>query len=288
MQGVQWSGRESATRFRRPMPATPIDRFAIGHPELPRALEGLRVLHVSDPHVRRSERISPWWGRVLSAVERTPADLMVLTGDYMNHAGDEHAALWMLARLVRAARCRLGVFGVMGNHDTPTFAELAKRVRGVRWLWDEQVDVPGLPLRLIGTGWPEDVLSASLSDGALAGAGEERGGRFRMVLAHRPTALVPSAALGHHLVLAGHTHGGQVRLHAGMAPHTSSDLPPDLASGVLRLGSTLCCVSRGLGEAVVPGLRVNCPAHLPLYTLQRRALAGGGDSGEAVRQVVAW
>ena len=99
-----------------------------------------------------------------------------------------------------------------------------------------------------------------------------------------------ASSLNLPLVLAGHTHAGQIRLSPRLAPHTSSDLPAHLATGVLRLRGTLCCVSRGMGEAIREHLRINCPRHVPLYTLRRGELprAEGGAGAEVVTQVMAW
>ena len=108
---------------------------------------------------------------------------------------------------------------------------------------------------------------------------------FTLALAHHPNTLIPAAALHIPVLLAGHTHAGQIRLHPRLAPHTSSDLPMHLASGILQLGSTLCCISRGLGDGVVEHLRINCPRQMPLYTLRR---AERLEPYENVRQVRSW
>jgi predicted MPP superfamily phosphohydrolase len=180
-------------------------------------------------------------------------------------------------------RARLGVFGVFGNHDTPHFQRACRaKIPGVRWTGGEVVDVAvgGSVLRLAGMDWPEDPLSLAMKFGAMGG------GSPLLTLAHHPTSLIGASTIGLPILLAGHTHAGQVRLHPRAAPHTSSDLPPHLATGVLRLGNTLCCISRGLGDGVVEGLRVNCPRQMPLYTLRHGPL--GGKGGNAVEHLLAW
>ena len=110
--------------------------------------------------------------------------------------------------------------------------------------------------------------------------------RLLLCLAHMPTEVYGAADLGVPIMLAGHTHGGQFRVSPRLAPHTSSDLPPHLASGMIRLRGTLCCISRGIGDALVE-LRVNCPPQMPLYTLRRAPLPSTPDESVPV-QVVAW
>lgn len=115
---------------------------------------------------------------------------------------------------------------------------------------------------------------------------------FTLTLAHMPSMIFPAADLGLPLILCGHTHAGQIRVSPRLAPHTSSDVPVHLASGVLRLRSTLCCISRGLGDGVYPGLRFNCPWQVPLYTLRHGPLPAFAVRGDVephtVQQVVAW
>ncbi|MCW5764595.1 MAG: metallophosphoesterase [Phycisphaeraceae bacterium] len=292
----------ATVRRRSARPPAPIEAFDIPHPDLPERLDGLRVLHISDVHIRRARRRTGRWDRILSALESTPADLACFTGDYVDQQGQEAGALIGLADMLAACRTRLGCFGSFGNHDTPAMRRAARALPGIRWLspapTEPLADPDGgepLPLRLIGLDWPEDPVSAvlSMSDAdafALRAGGLLADGAFPLTLVHMPTALLPCAEVNLPFMLAGHTHGGQIRLHARLAPHTSSDIPPHLATGCLRLGRSLCCVSRGVGESWVPGLRINCPRQIPLYTLRRGPLPPepAGGSPQTVNQVLAW
>jgi hypothetical protein len=113
-------------------------------------------------------------------------------------------------------------------------------------------------------------------DDAGTGAGRESATAprtLRLMLAHYPGYLPTAADLGVDLVFSGHTHGGQCRIPPNRALHNSSDLPMHLTSGILRHQRTLCVVSRGLGESLLP-LRLFCPPHIPVYTIRRGPLAG--------------
>lgn len=280
------------TDFRRPVPPAPVECFDIPHPALPAALDGLTILHISDLHVRRNLTRTDRYRTFLSALSATPADLVVLTGDLMDEPGHEEATLETLHALADHWRPRLGAFAILGNHDTPALARRLHEVRGLITLgihthpW---FDLPHFPLRLLGLNHPEDPLAILLNAPPL----NPHDQAFTIALAHHPTALIPAADLNLPLMLAGHTHAGQIRLHARLAPHTSSDLPPHLATGMLRLRSTLCCISRGLGDGVVEGLRINCPHQIPLYTLRSAPFPPlppltRSASPSAVTQVVPW
>lgn len=266
--------------FRRPEPPAPIELIHLGHPNLPAELEGLRILHVTDLHIRRGRPFPAVIRRLLEALRQTPADLLVLTGDWMTYPGDEAAALKALDAILQSSRPRLGAFGIFGNHDTTALINEALRLEAVRWLRNERALIEGLPLELVGAGYPEDMLGALLRPPAVSAP------PFRIALAHYPTQVYPAAELDIPLLLAGHTHGGQVRLNARRLLHTSADLPCDLGCGLLRLRDTLCAVSRGIGNAIL-NFRINCPPQAPLYILHRADLPPSPDPRK-LNRIRAW
>ncbi len=88
-----------------------------------------------------------------------------------------------------------------------------------------------------------------------------------------------AAATGVDLVLAGHTHGGQVglpRLNSLRRPERLR-VPLRFRHGHDRVGSTQIYISRGIGTVVLP-VRVRCPAEIPVLRLQAQSPA---DSGPA-------
>lgn len=250
--------------FRRPDPPRPIECYDLTHPAVPPELDGFTILHVGDQHIRRGRPVPAVIRRACLALERTPADLVLLTGDCMNQPGDERAGLRSLEVLSRAWRARHGAIGIFGNHDSAAFRTAARHLPGVDWPGGVR-DLPSARLRLVCADDPGDVV------GLMMGAGPCPAGVLALALLHDPVELFAASDLGVPLVLAGHTHGGQVRPWRGWALHTSSDLPPGLATGVLRYNDTLAAVTRGLGGAILD-VRINCPPQIPLYTLRRGPL----------------
>lgn len=264
---------------RRRPPRFPIEPFDLVHPTVPPEFDGHTVLHLTDAHIRSTRPRPGHHLALVQALREVAVDLILLTGDFMTHPGDEPAALAALAELRDNWNTRLGAFAVGGNHDTAAFTRAASQLPGIRWLHDESVLVRSgvATLRIVGTGFPENLLHAAES------AEESR--PFTLALVHYPTEIYTAARLGLPLVFCGHTHGGQIRPHASFAPHTSCDMPANLASGVLRLRDTLLCISRGLGTAVLP-LRFNCEPQAPLYTLRRGSLPG--DAPDRVTVLRRW
>lgn len=282
---------DASTSFRRPLPPKFVERFDIAHPALPEALDGLTILHVSDLHVRRHMLATERYRTIFHALEQTPADVIAITGDIMDEPGHERAGLDTLRAMAERWQARVGVLCVFGNHDTPEFRRAAQReLTQINYVGGRTIDLnlAGAILRVVGLDWPEDPLSVMLNAPPFPETRDPRPEtRFSLALAHHPTSIVGVAELGIPLMIAGHTHAGQVRVHTRFSPHTSSDLPAHLATGVLRLKDTLCCISRGLGDGVVEHLRINCPRQMPLYTLRRGEMGNVGVS-DALTQVLAW
>lgn len=253
------------------MPRSLIQPVDLGLPNLPDRLAGLRIGHVTDLHVRRPHRLHARLARQLAA-ERV--DLLLLTGDYMERARHQPAAIDTLARLLEPLRPRLGTFGIFGNHDTPRFRRDALGLP-VHWLVNTTAaPCPGLELWGLDTQTKTDHEGAdcvAMLRGRQPHASDEPS--LKIMLAHSPAHLPVAADLGVDLMLSGHTHGGQCRLPTGHALLNACDMPLRLVAGVLRHRDTLAAVSRGIGHSNhIP--RTFCPPHVPVYTLHRRPMPG--------------
>ncbi|MEM6554037.1 MAG: metallophosphoesterase [Planctomycetota bacterium] len=259
------------------------------HPRLPPALEGLRIAHLSDPHLPVAQGTVD---RAVRQLARVRIDLLALTGDYMDRRANRPravaAARALIDNLAATFRPRHGIVGVFGNHDHPDLIDSLLHAHpagsdadpspGVRWLHNTALEPPAQPFRLAGLSdhgrVPADAVRLGLAlqprDPVQTPATpDER--PFTIALTHRPLNIVQAAALGVDLALAGHSHGGQVRTPWGACFHNSSDLPLHTTAGLMRHRDTLMAVSRGLGRtAWTP--RLFCPPHLPIYTLRRGPL----------------
>lgn len=265
-----------------------IEAVGLNIPGLPDGLEGLRVVHLTDPHAR-------WWRRrqqrrAAAELRLLRADLAVLTGDFVDREGDEQVGVQIMEEICDSLRCPLGVYGVFGNHDTPLARELMEKLP-VRWLHNRCVQVEGLPLEILGfdTGPSRrpDVLTAleTLKPRGRNGEARAENQNLRILLSHLPTYLPTASDLGVDLMFAGHTHGGQFRVPGWGPFFNSTDWPMALTSGVMRHRRTLCVVSRGMGEAGPP-FRLFCPAHIPVCTLRRGPMPGRPT--EQIENVMPW
>ena len=221
---------------------------ALVSPALPPAFDGLRIVELADLHGRVFGRGSR---RLLAAVRRAEPDLICIDGDLF----DEHTDLAMLPPLLRGLCAIAPVYYVTGNHEwrVPGLRGILAQMRacGVTVLQDDwRVLRRGEDaLVLAGTDDPcgpaERKTPAELIADIRAEAGEAA---FLLLLTHRNDQLPQWSALGVQAVLAGHCHGGVVRLpFVGGLFGTDRRLFPAWDAGLYRQGETVLYVSRGLG-----------------------------------------
>ena len=221
---------------------------ALVSPALPPAFDGLRIVELADLHGRVFGRGSR---RLLAAVRRAEPDLICIDGDLF----DEHTDLAMLPPLLRGLCAIAPVYYVTGNHEwrVPGQRGILAQMRacGVTVLQDDwRVLRRGEDaLVLAGTDDPcgpaERKTPAELIADIRAEAGEAA---FLLLLTHRNDQLPQWSALGVQAVLAGHCHGGVVRLpFVGGLFGTDRRLFPAWDAGLYRQGETALYVSRGLG-----------------------------------------
>lgn len=260
LAAVYVGGRREAGRLHITRVEVPVSR-------LPQALDGLEIIHLTDLHLRG---YGPFEQDLLRAVARLDAPIVAVTGDFLAGPGGADALIPLLMEIGRERT----VFGVLGNHDhrppvnTRALANDLARA-GVRLLVNssEIVLARGARLRIAGVDDPHtgrDDLEA-----ALARDGDSRDEPV-ILLAHSPDVFPAAVEAGVHLVLAGHTHGGQICLPGGYAPWTNSRLGRRFAAGLFRDGPTRMFVSRGIGT-VRWNIRLFCPPEIAVVRLVRAA-----------------
>lgn len=232
-------------------------------PLWPRAFDGFRILHLSDFHFDGNDDMAKRIGDMLSGLD---VDLCAYTGDTVFYPEtDPDAAATGVALAMGGVRARLGVFGAMGNNDFSWLRAVVER-SGLKWLVNEHVVLDGAGLVVAGVDDPHKFRCAEMS-AALAGAPL---GSPIVLLAHSTDCAAEAARRGVALMLAGHTHGGQLCLPGGYPLHRNGRFPLDRVNGVWKLDALAGHTSPGLGCTAVP-VRYNCPPEAAVLTMR----AGG-------------
>jgi predicted MPP superfamily phosphohydrolase len=238
-----------------------VERRAVGLKRLPRRLDGLKVVQLSDIHhgpLTSRAQIE----RAVEVANSLQPDIIALTGDYISH---ERTYVQPCAEMLGRLRARRGVYAVLGNHDNWVDAELVTdlfRAEGISVLKNEglRFEDRGASFWLAGV----DDTMVGLEDLPLALAGS-RDEELKLLLAHNPIILRRAARAGVDLVLSGHTHGGQVAWRNERS--ASGRVRRRILRGLARRGETQIYVTRGLGTVVLP-VRYGCPPEVTLLTLR--------------------
>lgn len=233
-------------------------------PTLPQDLHGLRLVQFSDVHISPYVREKYLRG-VAHKIQSLKGDLILFTGDMVTR--NEHMDP-KAVRLFSGLQARLGVWGVLGNHDHWSNAdevqEYIEQNTPIRILRNEHVplQVGGSVLWLVGV--DDAWVGADDPDRAFANVPEDA---FRLVLMHEPDVAdwLPMTQLT--LQLSGHTHGGQVRLPL-IGPPMLPYLGKKYDMGLYRVKKGWVYTNRGIG-LIAPPIRFNCRPEITVITLLR-------------------
>jgi hypothetical protein len=241
------------------------NRYLLPIAALPPEMEGLRVVQITDLHLRRFW--SEVYDQLIERVRSESPDLVLLTGDFVDHKRRPTPAVPSVRRLVSGLKARLGVFGILGNHDRYHLRPYLNDI-GLTLLDKEsrRIEVDGAELELLAL---PGVDRRHLTRQVLDSYPPKTFGIPRLVLAHFPDHLRKAAELlKPDVYFAGHTHGGQICLPGGFAPVRHDSLPRALCKGVHRFANTWLVVGRGMGFTGLP-FRFFCPAEVIEITLTR-------------------
>ena len=234
----------------------------------------LRIVHLSDPHVERTTKRER---KLVPLVDELQPDLILLTGDYLNlsYIGDETAQRDFRA-LASQLHTPYGVYAVRGSVDSPALTEQLFAGLDIVVLENESVrlDIKGQEIYLVGVACSHDLaVDIPRLDQALRGVPPDS---FKILLYHSPDLIEAASERGIDLYLAGHTHGGQIRLPLYGAIATSSIYHKEYEAGLFQVGQTNLYVSRGLGleGAQAPRARFLCRPEVVVHTLWGQGSAG--------------
>jgi uncharacterized protein len=279
-----------------------VERVDVPIANLPRELDGLRIAQLSDIHI--GDYMPPREiARAVRMANELDPDILFVTGDFVSSQGDPlDACIDELAKL----RAPLGVWGCNGNHEiyagVEDEAERLFKEKGMRLLRarNEIIEHNGGRFNLIGVDYQRDHMVSGERTGPMLAEIEPLVRRDipNILLSHNPNSFHQAAALGIELSLAGHTHGGQVKVEIVDHNITPARLISPFVAGLYRLPmgktagrSSLAAgskplktdssglgakgtaqaalyVNRGLGTFGFP-VRLGVPPEITLLTLRR-------------------
>lgn len=251
----KWLHRRIARGLVMPELDLPLRRPAPG-------LDGLRIAFVSDVHAG-SFMDEADLARIFARIAAAEPDLVLFGGDLINTRERE---LLLFREPLRLLRPRLGMFAVPGNHDLFWGPDAD--------LWTSFLENHGVTVlrnRGVRIGGGDDAFWLcgvdDLTEGrpdlaaALHGRREDEP---TILLSHHPDFFFEAAAVDVDLTLAGHTHGGQIRV-GGKAPIHHSKFGYE--QGWFVENGCRLYVGRGVGVTLLP-IRIDAPPEVPIVTLR--------------------
>jgi len=264
-----------------------IERVDVPVANLPPELDGLRIAQLSDIHI--GDYMPPREiARAVDMANSLQPDIFFVTGDFVSSEGDPlDVCINELSRL----RAPLGVWGCNGNHEIYAGVEdEAERLfgeKGMRLLraTSAVVEHNGGRFNLLGVDYQRDHMTSGERTGPMLAEIEHliRRDMPNVLLSHNPNSFKRAAELGIELSLAGHTHGGQIRVEIVDHSVSPARLITPFVAGLYRLpipngGSATAVttngpqkaalyVNRGLGTFGFP-VRIGVPPEITLLTLR--------------------
>ena len=206
----------------------------------------LRMVHLSDLHGSNWDMPQVRLNRIMDQVNALEADLVVVTGDF--HASkiwDPPMRMDDAVQPLTRLKAPLGVWSVPGNHDDPYWIRWVMRRFGLKLLAGDLVDLG--PIQIVGS--DDLIMGQRPVQGLRAAAARAQPGKPLVALVHEPRlwTMLPANV---DLVLAGHTHGGQIQIFGW--PQFKKLDSQYLRGRFRNPGGQQMLVSAGIGTSIVP------------------------------------
>lgn len=232
-------------------------------PNLPKDLEGLRIVQISDVHLSPFLQVREF-ARVVDMANETKANIAVVTGDLITAGGDPlDDALREVARLKSDA----GIFGCHGNHEiyarATGYATVQGKKLGIEFLRNQAQSLRfgNANLNLAGVDYQRMRLPYLPDADKLV-----QPDQVNVLLSHNPDVFTVSKDLGFDLTLSGHTHGGQINVEILHENLNVARFVTPYTSGLYTEKGQSVFVSTGIGTVGVP-VRFGAPPEVALIRL---------------------
>ncbi len=228
-------------------------------------LSGLKVVFASDFHIRPQQEKQ--LEKVVNLINSQDADIVLSAGDFVNgHTKKSTMPISDIAKGLGKVKTKHGFFATLGNHDGWYGSEIvAKELRsnGIKVLENENeiVKINGKEIYIAGvedmmTGEPNVYLAIEKAESPI------------ILLTHTPD-LFPKIPEEISLTLAGHTHGGQIRLPLIGPLFTASKYHDRYAKGLIEEDGRKMIVTTGVGTSILP-IRFNCPPEIVVIKFEKK------------------
>ena len=233
-------------------------------PELPAAFDGYTILLMTDLHIDGMPELQQV---IHDLLDNISYDICLLGGDYrFNVHGSTAPTTTAMAKLLETLCPRSKVVGVLGNHDHYEIGQ-AMESAGAQILMNENITISrgNDTINICGIDDCHYYGGQDL-DQCLEGVNNDA---FKILLTHSPEIYREAEEQKFNLLLAGHTHGGQLCLPGRFSIIFEANIPRSLGYSNWKYKSMQGYTSCGTGSSGTPA-RLNCPPEIALLTLRKK------------------
>lgn len=251
-----------------------VSNYIIESNKLPQNFDSFKIAHISDFHNEKSKKLT---NDLVIAIKNSNPNIIVITGDLIDsNKTDINTAIQFVKKINDIAQ----VYYVTGNHEArinnyDKFKEELEKNKVI--ILDNKLEIiknGDSELNLVGIDDPNFNYNTYRDDTKviednLKNISYDKN-NFSILLSHRPELIEIVARNNFDLVLAGHAHGGQIRIpFIGGLFAPNQGLFPKYTSGNYKIKNTEMIVSRGIGNSTFP-FRVNNRPELVIIELKKK------------------
>lgn len=248
---------------RRGALATRVNQVEINFDDLPAAFDDTKILFVSDFHINALPELA---SNIMGIADELDYDFCILGGDYgFSSRRTSESTRQIMHTIAGALTKKSRVFGVLGNHDHYSMAELLESC-GVEMLINDSgsIERDGQKLFISGI----DDCHYYGGDDVAAARENVDNDAFSIMVSHSPEPYKRVSDAGYCLLLSGHTHGGQICLPGGIAIVANTTARRYMLKGKWKYRGMKGYTSTGVGSSGV-AVRFFCKPEVALITLRR-------------------
>ena len=240
--------------------------------KIPIDFNNYKIVQVSDLHNTKSRNLTD---ELIKKIQRERPNIIVITGDLIDaNKTNIDTAINFIEKIQNIAP----IYFVSGNHESSisNYSKLKEKLQKNNVIiLDNKLDVLKInesSINLIGIDDPRMAHESFVDDSEIIKTEIDKIGydtnKYTILLSHRPELFDTYVEKNIDLVLAGHAHGGQIRLpFIGGVIAPNQGLFPKYTSGIFEKNQTNMIVSRGIGNSILP-FRINNRPELVVVTLK--------------------
>jgi predicted MPP superfamily phosphohydrolase len=236
----------------------------------PKINSKIKLLHISDI---QAASIGSYENYIFEQIEALQPDIIIHTGDLIqpaNYGADYDTELDKLSNLFKKLKVSGGIYHVIGDTDPESKMEDFAKKTGISYLFNDNttIKIKEQNISIVGLSLEKSRIPNRIFMQEIT---QKTQPNFTIIAGHAPDYMLALQNVSSDLCLAGHTHGGQIKLPFWGALVTFSAIPREKASGYFLQDKIPCNISAGIGAehaAGLPSIRFNCPPEMTLFILE--------------------